>query len=202
MELKFHFIRTALLLTAFVARGQGFTYDQQSSVDETAWPYGAGAPIQLLSPYGQSFTPNLTSVNFIRLNLNDNNPGNALGATLYLNLRADSISGAVLATTPTVSLPSGFTGPVDFFFQSEVPLTPLSTYTFEIVVQLGSDSWNSRAGELNYAGGMVFANGLAAPGSDVWFREGTYTVPEPSTAAIMLLGAGALWWHRRRRRTG
>ena len=190
-----------LLLTSLAAQAQGiYTYDQQSSTDESAWPYGAGVAIQLASPYGQSFTPNSSGLNFIRLNLNDNNPNNSLGATLYLNLRADSISGTVLATTPTVTLVNGFTGPTDFFFSSDVALTPVTTYAFEIVIQFGSDSWNARAGELNYAGGTAYYQGLPLTGSDVWFREGTYAVPEPSALALVLLGAGMLAWIRRARR--
>jgi PEP-CTERM motif-containing protein len=186
------------LLSVCVSHAQStFIYDQQSSTDESPLPYGAGAHIQQLTPYGQSFTPNLPAVGFIRLNLNDNNPNNGQGVTLYLNLRANSISGTVLATTLLVNLPNAFTGTCDFLFASEVSLTPSAPYTFELVIQSG-DSWNANAGEFNYPGGMVFAHGVPAFNSDLWFREGI--VPEPSSAALALLG-GVLVWLRRRSRS-
>jgi hypothetical protein len=81
-----------LLSAGNIAAAQGtFIYDQQSSTDESAWPYGAGGNLQNSTPTGQSFTPSLSAVGFVRLNLNDPNPINGLGATIYLNLRTGSI---------------------------------------------------------------------------------------------------------------
>ena len=188
-------------LSGLLACGQGFIYDQQSSTDESVLPNGSGTSIQLSSPLGQSFTPNLTAVNFIRLNLNDNNPNNSLGGIIYLNLRTDTVGGTLLATTTPVTFANGFTGTADFYFASDVPLTPSATYAFELVIQLGSDSWNALAWEYNYPGGVAFGNGVPAPAGDLWFREGTI-VPEPSVGALTLLGAGVLWWNRRKRRLG
>ena len=188
------------LAATFGTLAQGtFIYDQQSSTSEIVWPYGAGAHIRQLSPYGQSFTPSLSGIGFVRLNLNDNDPNNGLGATLYLNLRANSISGSILAVTPLVVLSNGFTGPVNFLFSSEVPLTPTSTYVFELVLQLGSDFWNADAGEYSYPGGIVFANGTPSDGSDMWFREGIYIVPEPSSGTLVLVCGGLALWVRRKR---
>jgi hypothetical protein len=103
----------------------------------------------------------------------------------------------VLATSSAVTFANGFAGTMNFFFLSDVPLTPAQTYAFEVVVQSGSDLWNASAGEYSYAGGMVFANGLPAPASDMWFREGL-VVPEPSSIAIILVGGCLLGWYRRR----
>jgi len=184
-------------MIVYTAIGQGtFIYDQQSSMNEMSFPNGSGAFIQLLSPYGQSFTPTLSAIDFIRLNLDDNNPNNGIGATLYLNLRTGDINGTILATTPSVTLANGFTGTMNFFFSSDVPLTPGDIYTFQIVVQSG-DSWNAIAGEYNYSGGMAFANGVAASGSDLWFREGVLSVPEPSPSWLVLLGSGIFLYARR-----
>ena len=194
--MKHYIFQTILLLLVNSVHSQGFLYDQQSSTDETPIS-GAGAVIQQLAPYGQSFTPSLSSVDFIRLNLNDGNPNNGIGATIYLNLRTNTINGAILATTPSISLTNGFAGIVNFLFPSTVPLTPSATYVFEIVMQSGSDSWNALAGEYNYSGGIVYANGVPASGSDLWFREGIVTVPEPSSAVLVLLGSGAWLFIRR-----
>lgn len=198
MKRRFYCLEIAVLLAmAQRVEAQGtFIYDQQSSTNETPIP-GAGAVIQQLTPYGQSFTPSLSAVSFIRLNLSDYSPNNGLGVTLYLNLGTNTINGFVLATTPLVTLSDGFAGTVDFNFSSDVPLVPASPYAFEIVIQSG-DLWNAVAGELNYPGGMVFAHGAPAPASDLWFREGI--VPEPSAALLALLGGSVLIWFTRRMR--
>src|SRR5450759_4846854 len=92
-----------LLLTGFSltigAVGQGtFIYDQQSA-DETVLAGEGGGILQSNQPFGQSFTPTFSSINFIRLWLADGLPGNGLGATVFINLRTNSISGPILAST-------------------------------------------------------------------------------------------------------
>lgn len=188
------------VIVAYAAQGQGtFIYDQQSSTDESPWPYGAGGTIQQIpAPFGQSFTPAFPAIDFVRLKLNDPNPNNALGATLYLNLRTNSVSGPILSSSTRVNLADSFTGVVNFFFADTVSLTAGSIYFFEPVVDSG-DQWNISAGEYNYPGGSTFIQGLALPGSDLWFREGI--VPEPTWASMAwLVGAVALWLRHRARR--
>lgn len=176
--------------------GQGyFSYDQQSSVDQSFVP--GGGSILGLAPYGQSFTPLSSTMNFIRLGVYDKVPNNGLGATLYLNLRTDSIGGSIIASSQSILLGNGYSGFTDFFFDSPVVLAPGDLYVFEIVAEPGSDNWGASAGEYLYSGGMAFGGGLSVPGSDLWFREGTYTVPEPSVAAILLLGAAVFMWRQR-----
>jgi hypothetical protein len=196
--MKLELILTTILLMASFANGQGaFIYDQQSSTNETF--VSGGAWIQQEAPYGQSFTTTFSTIDFIRLSLSDLNPNNNLGATLFLNLRTNSINGSILATTPMISLTNGFSGFVNFIFNSSVVITPGATYAFEIAVQSGSDSWAASAGEYNYPGGIVYANGVPASGSDLWFREGLITVPEPSSALLVLLGSGVMLWRSRKR---
>lgn len=190
-------ILSSVLISSSWAQGF-FVYDQQSSTDEYPWSH-AGVTIQPASPFGQSFMPTLSELNFIRLNLNDFNSSNDLGATLYLNLRDVSMSGPILATSSSVSLADDFAGPVNFLFNLTVAVTPDSTYLFEIVVSSG-DSWNALAGEYDYARGTPIYQGVAFSGNDVWFREGVYTIPEPSAFAIVLLGAGAFAWMRRKKK--
>jgi PEP-CTERM motif-containing protein len=192
-------IGSLLLLQPLMLMGQSsFTYDQQSSTSESPLPNGSGENIQFASPYGQSFTPTLSAVDFIRVKLNDPNPNNGLGSALYVNLRSGSIGGTILATSTSVSLPNAFTGVVNFFFSSSVALAPGATYCFQPVVQSG-DQWNIIAGEYNYPGGNAFYQGLPLTSSDVWFREGI--VPEPSSAALALLGGVLVWFRRRASRT-
>jgi hypothetical protein len=161
----------------------------KSSTNEIPNPF-LGAVIQQLTPLGQSFKPGLSAVGFIRLKLYDNTSGNGVGATFIVNLRTNSITGAVLASTIAVTLPDGFTNAVDFFFPVPVPLAPGTNYFFEPVVQSG-DLWKIDAGPYNYPGGTAISQGIAISGSDLWFREGII-VPEPSPALLILIGAAIL----------
>jgi hypothetical protein len=59
----------ALTFVSQILFGQGtMVFDQQSSTDEYIPSYGDGTVmLQIFSPWGQSFTPSLTGVDFIRL---------------------------------------------------------------------------------------------------------------------------------------
>ena len=120
MKRHLHFIPIMFLAGTFSALGQGtFVYDQQSS-DESHYMEGsAGLGLQP----GQSFTPALPSVGFIRLYLYDGFR-NGLSGTLNVNLRSDSITGPVLSSAIPVTLPDGFAGTVDFLFSTPVSVTP------------------------------------------------------------------------------
>jgi hypothetical protein len=80
------------------------------------------------------------------LQLADAVSGNGSGARVYVNLRSDSITGTILATTASVFMPDGFgtganRGYTNFFFSTSVSLTPGTTYYFQPVVQSG-DVWS------------------------------------------------------------
>jgi hypothetical protein len=196
-------LRTILLfvLSTLFASGQAtFVYDQQSSDENT--PGEVFAVIQTSLLVGQSFTPGLPLVGFIRLALFDINNNNGLGATVVVNLRTNSISGTILSSTIPVSMPDGFGvsggGFTNFFFSSPVAVKPGTTYYFDINVQSG-DAWGVRRLILgsDYTGGTEFLNSLPGP-DDLWFREGI--IPEPSFAALFLIGGGGFLWLRRSRR--
>ena len=183
-----------LLLAAFSftsiqgAAAQGtFIYDQQSSVDGS-YLEGALADIQGAQPFGQSFTPSLSSVNFIRLYIYDSTAGGGGPGTLSVNLRTGSITGAILGTADPVILEPGFSGLVNFHFASPVSLTPQDTYYFQPFVQAGG-RWGTFEDRYNYSGGTAFGLGVPSSNFDLWFREGIF-VPEPSSAALLALGGG------------
>jgi len=190
----------ALGLVPLSAHAQGtFVFDQQSS-DESN-PGSSGNIIQNVQPTGQSFTPSLDAVGFVRLQLFDFNRSNGIGATIYVNLRADSITGPIVDSTAPVTLPDNFglpftSGFVTFTFATTVPVQPGVKYFFQPIVQSG-DQWVIAGGSFNYPGGDIYANGVAGS-SDYWFREGII-VPEPSTSTLLLLVAG-LWVRSRRSR--
>jgi MYXO-CTERM domain-containing protein len=166
--------------------GQGtFVYDQQSVTNDSNG--GEGVPtIQLSQPVGQSFTPTLSSVGFVRFFLIDA-AFNGLGATVIVNVRSDSITGPILGSTDPVFMPDGFGGRTNFVFSTPVALIPSSTYFLEPVVQSG-DLWGIVDDpNYNYPGGTAFGGGQPAPPFDLWFREGI-VVPEPSGIALALSG--------------
>jgi hypothetical protein len=192
------FSALCILSVALCARGQGtFIFDQQSSTHEGQPNYGEGAGIQgLLPSTGQSFTPGLPGIDFIRLIFDDGNINDAAGATIYLNLRSDSITGPILASTAPVTMMNGFRGTRNFFFPSTISLTPQTTYYFDLVFVSGG-AWNTIIEPHTYFGGEAFVQGQPYPGGDYWFREGLYVIPEPSATALATLGATAFLFARR-----
>jgi hypothetical protein len=107
------------LLLAVYAHAQGtFVYDQQSVTTDGTFAEGVET-IQIAQPIGQSFTPTLDSINFIRLKLTDR-AANGIGAAVHINLRSGSITGPIIASTAPVAMLDGFAGPTNFFFASSI----------------------------------------------------------------------------------
>lgn len=190
-----------LILAPACALGQGtFVYDQQDSTTEGPLPYGSYNSIQSFTPpWGQSFTPALNGVDFIRLELVDGSVGDTLGATMHINLMSGSISGPVIASTSPLTMANGFTGPATFHFPSKVFLTPGTMYFFTPVEESGGD-WHIAAESYFYIGGNSYNAGVIYPGGNLWFREGL-VVPEPSTLALALLAIGGLLFASRAHRS-
>jgi hypothetical protein len=193
-------ILCATLFTAFIAEGQGtLIYDQQSATNQA----GGGGTFIEDQPLGQSFIPSLSAVGFIQLEFADSNPGNSLGATVYVNLWSGSISnGTLLSSTDPVFMPNGaFDLVTNFIFSTSVTVTPGVTYYIQpLVIQPGSDTnWALIGSTLyNYSGGTAIVFGNSVSSLDLWFREGVIDVPEPSSAAIMFLGGGLFVYARRK----
>ncbi|PYJ05750.1 MAG: hypothetical protein DME25_07885 [Verrucomicrobia bacterium] len=184
----------ALVLAGAESGGQTTNiYDQQSY--DHAIPANVLYGIQQFQPIGQSFTPTLPSIGFVQFDLYDDRSLNGLGATLYVNLRANSITGAVVSSTTPVFLPDDSFGVVSFLFPTPAPLAPGTTYYLEPVVQSG-DLWLVNGGGNPYPRGTAFIRG-ADIGEDLWFREGII-VPEPSAAWLTLVGVGVSLYASRR----
>jgi hypothetical protein len=185
------------LTFALLSGGRGwaqgtFIYDQQSSTDEGPPGYGSGPTMQNIpSPWGQLFTPSINSISFIRLKFDDANINDGLGVASHLNLHSGSITGPILATTASVSLPNGFDGPANFFFDTAIPLTPEVGYYFEPIIDSGGQ-FNIDVFSYYYPRGYMIYGGRPLTGSELWFREGVYVVPEPSPIALTAIGSGVL----------
>jgi hypothetical protein len=188
---------TIVLMIALNVQAQGtFQYDQQSAIVPA--PANVLLDIQGHEPVGQSFVPSLSSVGFIQFELFDGNPNNGLGATLYVNIRSNSITGPLISSTSPVYMPETPSGGgvTNFFFPTPVAVSPGTTYFFEIVVQSG-DIWRVNSAG-SYPSGTAYYQGTPFP-FVLWFREGV-VVPEPSTMALILVFcAGWLCFPRRKR---
>jgi hypothetical protein len=186
-----------ILGSATCARGQGtFQYDQQSAFSDSTLGETSGL-ITANQPIGQSFTPSLSSVGFIKLQLYEGNSGAGSGTGVYLNLRSGSITGPILGSTDPVFLLNGWlAGYVTFTFPTVVPVTPGVTYYFQPVVQSGEWTVGAYNPSYNYPGGSLILRGVPNPASDLLFREGII-VPEPSSASFLLLAGCAVWIARR-----
>jgi hypothetical protein len=178
----------AVLLSASLSvHAQGtFIYDQQSA-DENHYQDGG---VTFGAEPGQSFTPSFDSIGFVRIYIY----GGGGSGTFSVTLRSDSITGTILASTTPVSITVG--GPVDFFFPSPVSITPGKAYYFQPTIQAVSGGFGIFVANYNYSGGTAFINGNP-DARDLWFREGII-VPEPSSLALLLIGAGGLLWVRKR----
>jgi hypothetical protein len=195
MKTQLFAIQLALMSTTFAAFCQGtLQYDQQS-VPANPTVEGDFLLIQTNGPIGQSFIPSLSSVGFIALAFHDTHPGNNLGATVYVNLRQDSITGTIIGSTQPISMPDGFDSTTYFFFSTPIAVSPGTTYYLEPVVQSG-DLWDAIYYHYNYPRGSAYIQGIP----NIWdlaFLEGA-VVPEPSSALVFSIGAGALIYLRRR----
>jgi hypothetical protein len=144
---------------------------------------------QILLPWGQSFTPALAAIAFVRLNFTDANVQDSLGATVYVNLHSASLNGPILAATAPITMGNAFAGVTNFFFAAPVAITPGTTYFLE-PVQASGGPFGIVGGQYNYPGGEYFQGGVPTPALDLWFREGI--VPEPSSLCLVLIGSAIL----------
>ena len=130
------------------------------------------------SPLGQSFTPTLTSLNFVNLLTEDGGlteNGSLTGngrATVEVNIRLGSISGPILGTSQPTVIPFSLAPSVSSFrFSKPVPLIVGELYVIEPFVVSGHTLLVSTSTN-NYVGGNQILRGVAQTNNDLWFQEG------------------------------
>ncbi len=107
-------------------------------------------------------------------------------------LTGAGLDGAVLASTPTVTLTSSNFQTKEFDFASVQLLVPGSTYTLRIVETAGNEAGAFVTND-TYANGIEYSSGHGADTAvDLIFAEGAYLpatgVPEPSAWALLVTG--------------
>jgi hypothetical protein len=169
--------------------------------------------VYFYGPVGQTFTAEDDQISTIGFDLWSTHaiaPGASYppGRFTY-ELRAGAGTSGSLVASSSFSLPDGFRGYADADFSS-AQLTVGETYTVLVSASDGNWAifWNQIycvpsgepiEGAIDYTGGMMVRDGQLAPYGDLAFR--ILPVPEPASATLLLLAAGALVV-RRRARTG
>lgn len=124
-----------LALTPRILPAQGtFSIDQQAGNNNAT--SGSLLTINANQPTGQSFTPNLSKVDFIRLFLIDPTI-NGQGGSIVVHLRDGSLAGPILGSTDPVNLTDGINSSMDMLFSASIPVTPGNTYYFQPVLISG-----------------------------------------------------------------
>src|SRR4029077_12727482 len=101
----------------------------------------------VFSPLGQSFTPTLTSLNFVNLLTDDGS------ATLEVNIRLGAISGTILGTSLPTVIPFSLAPSLSSFsFSTPVTLIAGDLYVIEPFVVSG-DTLVASTNTNNYLGG-------------------------------------------------
>jgi hypothetical protein len=183
------------LATALQLHGQGYVYDQQSDSTPENINYDSFVINRLMLM--QAFVPTLSSIDFVQLEISDYPDSSTSGATLSVALYSGSPQYPTsIGGTERVDLPANFhndgiaySGVATFYFETPITLTPGQTYYIDPVEITGDHVWSVAVTENTYPNGKLYAGGAPiTPTTDLWFREGIETVPEPSDLALWAMG--------------
>ncbi len=148
-----------------VSLADEFTWDQTNDLQQP----NIYRDISTFSPFGQEFTPNLDYVQVIQLVISNFLPD---PAKITINIRSDSITGILLGTSNTITLPGNYTGIATFPFIS-VALQPRNLYVMEVVRTSGNAGVGGYS-PATYQQGCAVLFGIPYDNIDIWFREGLF----------------------------
>jgi hypothetical protein len=179
-RLSTYFFALLLLITSVMASSAkaDTIFDQTN----TALPLGTlSQNLSVFSPLGQSFTPTLTSLNFVDLLAEDGS------ATVEVNIRLGSISGTILGTSQPTVVPFSL-APMEYSFSFATPVTliPGDLYVLQPFL-ISGDTLITSTNTNNYPGGNQILAGIDQPNNDLWFEEGIST-REPGTLLLLVTG--------------
>ena len=144
---------------------------------------------------GQEFTPSLSGLDFVNVNLLPQSVTNT--GIFQIALHQDSITTPVLALSDQVLRSGGTGNNTHFMFSDTVPLTPGDTYVLEILQISGNSGWavevpgsavvDGQTIDMNYSGGRLIYGGAPQATEDMVFQEGIL-IPEPGASSLCLMG--------------
>jgi hypothetical protein len=176
-------------------------YDQQSATGPNSPAANDFLNIQEDSPLLQSFMASLSTIGFVQFEFWDIANNGTNGATVYVNLWTGSPninSATLLGSTAPVYMPNGFVndglgfaGITNFYFSTPLALLSGQTYYLQPVVFSGDDPWDIALVGDTYSNGWLYGStgGYFQPATDLWFREGIVSVPEPAILALFGLSS-------------
>jgi hypothetical protein len=189
-----------LSLSPSEALADPFIVDQTNPWDNCT--FGCGfLNIGLFSPIGQSFTPTLRSLDDVEIVVNG---FPLLPSDLEVEIRAGTITGTILGAASGPSYTSSVHDALiaHFDFASSINLTPGNSYVIEVISQNPTMLLAFPGTSNPYPSGTAIRSGTPDPTFDFYFSEGPH-VPEPSSLVLLGSAAGAaMWFHRRRQRSG
>jgi len=172
MRLLIVFVTFVLALFASSSLSQEFVPDLLCEpVLTNGWNPGP------MGPLGQSFTAPQAALDAIEIQLVSNVVRNE-PARYFVRVRADSIDGAIVAVSDTLTRTDLEEGITRFTFAPAAVLSPGEPYAFEVV------RFDGEAGHLVWGGvdasctgGAAILLGNAANSVDLWFRLGRTGTP-------------------------
>ena len=178
-------VAVVLSIPAVIASAHG-ALDQLFDATDLNGGVAAG----IVTPVGQEFTPTSSTVTSVDMYLGGVNQHMGPGQDVVINLRENTIDGAILGSSAPVFVSSPATSSfVPFAFASDVPVTPGNTYVLEVSLpELWVTSMQSAYGaKATYTGGSAVISGTVDPNLDFPFR--TYG-SGPNAKRDVLTGSG------------
>jgi hypothetical protein len=160
-----------LIIMPFSVLANGIVVDQSN--DGASW---ANTGIDYHEPIGQEFIPSMSPLVGVDVRLAILNPTYG-DANITVNIREDTIDGAIVATTSQL-IADDFSGWNYFEFPSPVSIDTGETYVLELVSDTITHGWYYNYPN-PYTAGRAIYEGTANENQDLLFRTYTYVEPKP-----------------------